>query len=313
MYSLTQLSTKENSTDDDLEKLEDKLEEYEQKEGKMHCIIYESISDSTFNEIKGEVTAALIWKKLIAVMTGKGDLILCECIEGMGLKIEDNQYTSMIQKLLPPSYDHIHHTLSAASKFTGKPLMSDILVAALHKEWDEEVASKATAENVAMSAQWQNRGKGSGLRGGNCWCKGGGKAGQGPASKKNKAKGKGKAKESASTAIDESDDEHIIAVVADDNDDSNVALMCTSDYKAEGDAHVARGEEVTAITDCGALKMYSPKRWRFKNYTNIDPKPIKATNGEVLKAKGTFKCYCLRVKMKSPPSQDSETHTMHQK
>ena len=109
-------------SDDDLEKLEDKLEEYEQKEAKMRTIIYESISDSTFNKIKGEATAALIWKKLISIMTGKGDLvcehlltwlgnmscsdegnmqehlgkmkILHECIEGMGLKIEDNQYIS---------------------------------------------------------------------------------------------------------------------------------------------------------------------------------------------------------------------------
>ncbi len=91
--------------------------------------------------------------------------ILCEWIEGMGLKIEDNQYTSMIQKSLPPSYDHIHRTLSAASKFTGKALTSDILVAALHEEWDEEIASKATAENVAMSAQWQIKGKGRVLEG----------------------------------------------------------------------------------------------------------------------------------------------------
>ncbi len=44
---------------------------YEQKEAKMRTIIYEAISDSTFIEIKGEATAALIWKKLVAVMTGK--------------------------------------------------------------------------------------------------------------------------------------------------------------------------------------------------------------------------------------------------
>ncbi len=86
--------------------------------------------------------------------------ILRERIEGMGLKIEDNQYTSMIQKSLPPSYDYIRRTLSAASKFTGKALTSDILVAALHEEWDEEIALKPTAENVAMSAQWQIKGKG---------------------------------------------------------------------------------------------------------------------------------------------------------
>ncbi len=154
----------------------------------MCTIIYESISDSTFNKIKGEATAALIWKKLISIMTGKSNLvrehlltqlgnmscsnegnmqehlgemkILCERIEGMGLKIKDNQYMSMIQKSLPPSYNHICHTLSAASKFTGKPLTLEMLVAALHEEWDKEVASKATAENVAMSAQWQNKGKG---------------------------------------------------------------------------------------------------------------------------------------------------------
>ncbi|KAK0240423.1 hypothetical protein EDD85DRAFT_950276 [Armillaria nabsnona] len=110
--------------DDDLEKLKDKFEEYKQKEAKMHTIIYESISDFVFNEIEGKATAALVWKKLISIMTGKGDLmhehlltqlgnmscsdegnmqehlgkikILCEHIEGMGLEIEDNQYTSMI-------------------------------------------------------------------------------------------------------------------------------------------------------------------------------------------------------------------------
>ncbi len=215
------------------------------------------------------------------------------------------------QKSLPPSYNHICCTLSAASKFTGKPLTSEILVAALHEKWDEEVASKATVENVVMSAQWQNKGKGQSSGGkskkkpdrshlkcmnlvcgktghliADCWCKGGGKVGQSPALKKNKAKGKEKVKELASAAIDKSDDEHVIAVVADDNDDSNVALMCTSDYKAKGNAHVARGEEVTAIADCRALKTYSPKHWRFKNYTNIDLKPIKAMNGEVFYAVG---------------------------
>ncbi len=45
--------------DDDLEKLEDKLEEYEQKEVKMCTIIYEAISNSTFNMIKGKVTAQM--------------------------------------------------------------------------------------------------------------------------------------------------------------------------------------------------------------------------------------------------------------
>ncbi|SJL07236.1 uncharacterized protein ARMOST_10579 [Armillaria ostoyae] len=175
-------------SDDDLEKLEDKLEEYEQKEAKMRCIIYESISNSTFNEIKGEATAALVWKKLIAVMTGKGDLVrehLLTQLSNMSCPDEgnmrehlDNQYIQQIHWKTP-------HT-----------------------------------------------------------------------------------------------------VVADDNDDSNVALMCMSDYKAKGDAHVARGEEVTAIADCGASKTYSPKHWRFKNYTNIDPKPIKAANGEVFYAVG---------------------------
>ncbi|PBK84977.1 hypothetical protein ARMGADRAFT_1036683 [Armillaria gallica] len=103
---------------DDLKKLEDKFEKYEQKEAKMHTIIYESISNSTFNKIKGEATAASIWKKLISVMISKSNLmhehlftwlgnmscsdesnmqehlckmkILLEYIEGMGLKIKDN-------------------------------------------------------------------------------------------------------------------------------------------------------------------------------------------------------------------------------
>ncbi|PFH45750.1 hypothetical protein AMATHDRAFT_158012, partial [Amanita thiersii Skay4041] len=38
-------------------------------------VIYETVSQSTFLQIKGETTATAVWSRLVSIMQDKGDLI----------------------------------------------------------------------------------------------------------------------------------------------------------------------------------------------------------------------------------------------
>ena len=58
-------------TDDKLEAHENLIDTYEQKEVTLCEIIYRTVNHSTFIQIKGEPTAAAIWKKLQSIHADK--------------------------------------------------------------------------------------------------------------------------------------------------------------------------------------------------------------------------------------------------
>ena len=66
---------KKELTDTEVEALEKTADEYEQKEASVREVIYETISQSMFLQIKNEQTSAQVWSKLVSIMQEKGDLI----------------------------------------------------------------------------------------------------------------------------------------------------------------------------------------------------------------------------------------------
>ncbi|KAG6899256.1 hypothetical protein C0993_011933 [Termitomyces sp. T159_Od127] len=59
-------------TDNQIDEIEDAMEEWLQKEAQVREIIYSTVDQSTFHQIKGEPTAAAIWKKLASIHGSKG-------------------------------------------------------------------------------------------------------------------------------------------------------------------------------------------------------------------------------------------------
>ena len=61
-------------SDEDLEKHEDSVDSYDQKEAQVQEITYETVSKSVFLKIKDESSAAGAWSKLVAIHEAKGTM-----------------------------------------------------------------------------------------------------------------------------------------------------------------------------------------------------------------------------------------------
>jgi hypothetical protein len=60
--------------DDELEKHETEQDEYEQKQASVREVIYRTIDNSTFLQVKNEKDAAAVWKKVVSIHADKGSM-----------------------------------------------------------------------------------------------------------------------------------------------------------------------------------------------------------------------------------------------
>jgi hypothetical protein len=119
-------------TDDEVEAHEKTVDEFAQKEASVQEVIYETISKSTFLQIKNEKLTSEVWTKLTSIFENKGDMVqmdmltklqnlscaengdvrkhisdmleLKEELAGMGTSLTDTQFSAIIRKSLPASY-----------------------------------------------------------------------------------------------------------------------------------------------------------------------------------------------------------------
>lgn len=188
-------------TDDEIEEYEDKLDKWKQKEASVREVIYETVPQSTFLLIKNEPTAADVWKKLVSINEGKGDMIqmntltkmqqmrcpeggnirvhisrmteLYEELAGMGAPLTDVQFSTYIRASLPPSYHSLLTSINATSRITGKAILSSALIQEIYEAADDATVTKSNVEQEGNSALAAFKGKGKGKgRGGESKSKG---------------------------------------------------------------------------------------------------------------------------------------------
>src|SRR5882672_2221520 len=61
-------------SDEELEKLEQEQDLYDQHQATVRDIIYRTIDKSMFLQIKGKITADMVWKKLTSIHANKGGM-----------------------------------------------------------------------------------------------------------------------------------------------------------------------------------------------------------------------------------------------
>jgi hypothetical protein len=248
---------------------------------------------------------------------------LKEQLDGMGAPISDQSFAAMICKSLPTSYRSLLQMLSATAHVNNKILTSNQIIAAIHEEADElkvhKEADKA-AENAPMVATQAKRRsekknvkcsncKRNGHKMEDCFMKGGGKEGQAPWDKKKDnqrdQKHDGKKGEKRTGKAN--------AASIDDTNNDNISLAVTYCPTEPLEALAVHPTNQSAIIDCGATRHFTPNRSDLINFISIEPKPIKAANGHILKAtgKGDLKVILPMGKTVSQQRQCSETYITH--
>ncbi|KAG6893931.1 hypothetical protein C0995_015598, partial [Termitomyces sp. Mi166 len=152
--------------DKQLEEHEDAMEDWLQKEATVHDIIYATVDQSTFHQIKGETTATAVWKKLTSIHGNRGAMfktdllawlqnshfikngevmmcdhltnlvILKEHLAEINCPLSDASFVSYIctSLSLAPSYKPLLTTLTTNACVTGKPVSSQDLIWHINKE-----------------------------------------------------------------------------------------------------------------------------------------------------------------------------------
>jgi hypothetical protein len=303
-------------TDDELEALEKKLDDFSQKEASVREVIYDTVSRTTFLQIKNELTSAAVWKSLALIFEDKGELTQLDtltklqglvCLEttdmrdhiadmseikeelaGMGAPVPDAQFTAMIRKSLPPSYRSLLRSIGTATRVTGKPLTSTQLIQCIHEEADSQTVEKnadKVAENAAMLASKGGKGNRKGKRevdksktcaNPNCLR-------VGHLARDCYQKGGGKEGQAPWDKKKDSTSKANIASM--DDADENVALVITVSLDDET-ALVISPKSPPIIIDCGASRHFSSDRGRFLSFTEIAPQPIKSADGRAMQATG---------------------------
>ncbi|KAG6894007.1 hypothetical protein C0995_015334 [Termitomyces sp. Mi166 len=180
-------------SDMDIEDHEELMEEWLQKEAQVHEIIYGTVDQSTFHQVKGETTTLLSGENshqfMNAHFVGNSEVdmhthlanmvVIKECLAKIGCPLSDASFASYIctSLSLAPSYKPLFTTLAANAHASGQSVTSQDLIWHLNEEANS-AAIKASINHqhkvmVAVHAKAQGSPKGN----------------------KGKPKGKGKGKE----------------------------------------------------------------------------------------------------------------------
>jgi hypothetical protein len=180
--------------EDEIELYETKLDEYAQKQAQVRDIIYETVSQSAFAQIKGERTAAELWKRLVTINEHKNAdvygatlnrLMWMQCSEDddarkhitamtnlkdslaeMGNPLTDQMFSAYIRQSMPKSYSSLFTSIAAASSMTGRPYTSDMLIQQIYSAADTAEAMKANDARVESAmAAYREKDKRKGKKG----------------------------------------------------------------------------------------------------------------------------------------------------
>jgi len=174
-------------TDEELEKHEDEQDDYDQKQASVREVIYQTIDNSTYLQVKNERDAASMWKKVALIHSDKGTMYetslltqlqnahyvegesmqehlasmveIKEHLADMNSQISDESFVAYIRTSLSlvPNYRSLVTTLTAAAHESGKKLTNANLIWHLNEEANstalEESINKSNAALVAAMAK----------------------------------------------------------------------------------------------------------------------------------------------------------------
>jgi hypothetical protein len=298
-------------TEDEIEKREEKIEDFTSKEYLARHMIVNSVSMRLTHEIRS-LASTDMWKTVTKDATSKSQLFKIDakrrlgdlkCVEGedvrehldrlievkdellaMGSVMKDDEFVETILASLPQSFRSLISSIVHSASISGVSVTPTNLVRILREEGQQKaIEARGTASSeMAMSAEKgkerQKKGK-SQKKCHNCGKPGHFKAdcwapGGGKEGQGPKQKGKDKS----------------VSVAKKEAEETMYAFACTSDY-----AHVASRatkNSVQAMMDSGASDHFSPERDKFTNYRSTVPAPIYAADGHSFNAIGEGDLNC---------------------
>ena len=180
-------------TDEELEKYEETVDTYDQSQAAVCEVIYRTIDKTTFLQVKNEVDAASMWKKVASIHANKGTLYetnllmqlqnirytekesmrehiakmteLRERLAEMNAPISEESFVSYLRTSLSlaPSFRTLFTTLSATAHQTGKKLTSaDVIWHLTEEATSIEIEDNINKSNAAMMASTSKSKRGKG-------------------------------------------------------------------------------------------------------------------------------------------------------
>ncbi|KAL7284965.1 hypothetical protein ACG7TL_000054 [Trametes sanguinea] len=315
-----------------VESMEEKLDDFNQKEFATRQQIYSTISDALLLKVKGLESASQVWAAVSKEHEGKSEmysnsirtrLLNTRCAEGgdvrehvntllllreelaaMGTPYPDTEFSATIFQSLPESYGTLLTALSTAARVARNPLAPEDIIFAVCEEYDRRKMSDARSGDAALLTARSGgqvecfNCKRKGHVKADCWRKGGGKEGQGPKHQmpRNRKKGKnGQASSNtnANAAVDTpATEEHAFAIAL-----GSVAVPSVNSSR-----------EHVEVYDSGASRHIFPYRESFVEYNELKPpRPITAADGHSFSAIGEGS---VRV---SIPNGDGKTTVLLEK
>ncbi|TFY75033.1 hypothetical protein EWM64_g8978, partial [Hericium alpestre] len=274
---------------DAYEKALEKLEEWEQKQYIVKQQIFSTISDSLLLRGQSLDRAHEVWttvcKEDANDVRAHFDSLLRmkEELSGMGMTLEDADFSAIIMSSLPSSYNPALSSLISAVRMAKKEIEPQMLIAHITEEFDRQniqARLEHTSDRTALlTSDAQKHAHGSCRKSNkdgptctncghgphtvaNCWAKGGGKEGQGLRWNGKRDDGK------------------------DQGNSANVAAALSTDFAMAALVANPINTDLIRCLDTGASHHYSPFRSEFINFRQISPKVIVAADKRVFYATG---------------------------
>ncbi|KAL0952924.1 hypothetical protein HGRIS_014936 [Hohenbuehelia grisea] len=322
------VGSKVTLTDEELEALEDKHDDHNQKESQIKQQIFECVSNRVLMMLQGQGTAAEVWLGLCREYEGKSALVVIdtrrrlqdmrcaedanirdhiaemtrmqELLAGMGTKMEDDEFTTILIGSLPQSYRPVVSTILTASRIMRTTLDSATLIGQLYEEADHRKTQGQDDRSRETAALAGSGGKRGNARGGkpksdraklkcpncsktghtkeDCFAPGGGKEGQWPKHWK-------QAKEDSGTDTKPKATAAVAASIVDASDDGNdgefvfAADTPSTDKPVRASAAAAAPVMRSTLLDCGASRHYLAEAKSLTNPRSIAPEPVGTADG----------------------------------
>ena len=170
-------------TDEELEKHEEMVDTYDQSQASVREVIYRTIDKTTFLQVKNELDAASMWRKVVSIHADKGTLYetnlltqlqniryiekesmrdhiakmteLRERLAEMNAPVSDESFVSYLRTSLSlsSSFRTLFTTLSTTARQTGKKLTpSDVIWHLTEEATSAEIEDNINKSNAAMMA-----------------------------------------------------------------------------------------------------------------------------------------------------------------